>query len=81
MQGKYDEAMRIYDQCLAIREKAFGPSHQCVATTLNSMASLLYHQVNGSIACCLANDRSWLTLIPPSTRSRDSVFEKQEDNV
>ena len=40
-----DEAGPLYDRSLAIREKALGPDHPDVATTLNNRAALLQDQV------------------------------------
>ncbi len=41
-QGKYAEAEPLYQRALAIREKALGPEHPNVATSLNNLA-VLYH--------------------------------------
>lgn len=40
-QGKYEEALRIYDRSLAIRKRELGPDHPDVVTTLNNIAELL----------------------------------------
>jgi tetratricopeptide (TPR) repeat protein len=40
-QGKYAEAEPLYHRSLAIYEKALGPSHPIVATTLENLAVLL----------------------------------------
>ena len=40
-QGKYEEAEPLYQRALAIKEKALGPDHPDVATSLNNLA-LLY---------------------------------------
>ena len=45
-QGKLDEAEPLYRRGLAISEKALGPDHPGVATTLNNLAQLL--KVRGS---------------------------------
>jgi tetratricopeptide (TPR) repeat protein len=39
-QGKYAEAVSLAEESLAIREKALGPDHPNVATSLNGLASL-----------------------------------------
>ena len=39
--GRYTEAEPFYERALAIREKALGPEHPDVATTLENYASLL----------------------------------------
>lgn len=44
-QGKYDDADSLYLRALEINEKAFGPDHPDVATTLNNRAMLLETQV------------------------------------
>ncbi|CAB1106731.1 unnamed protein product [Ectocarpus sp. CCAP 1310/34] len=44
-QGKYDEAGKLYERSLAIREKALGPDHPDVAQSLNNWAVLLESQV------------------------------------
>ena len=36
MQGKYAEAEPLYARCQAIVEKALGPEHPSLATTLNN---------------------------------------------
>ncbi|CAN0413880.1 unnamed protein product, partial [Laminaria digitata] len=41
MQGKYAEAEPLYARCQAIEEKALGPEHPSLATTLNNRAGLL----------------------------------------
>ena len=38
--GKYDEAISLAERALAIREKALGPDHPYVASSLNNLASL-----------------------------------------
>ena len=40
-QGKYAEAEPLYKRSLAIREKALGPEHPDVATSLENYAALL----------------------------------------
>ncbi len=40
-QGRYAEAEQLYERSLAIAEKALGPSHPHVATTLENYAILL----------------------------------------
>ncbi len=44
-QGKYDEAVPLYKESLAIRKKVFGDEHPKVATALNNLAELLRNQV------------------------------------
>lgn len=39
--GKYDEAIPLAERALAIREKALGPDHPDVATSLDNLAGLL----------------------------------------
>jgi tetratricopeptide (TPR) repeat protein/CHAT domain-containing protein len=46
--GKFSEAMPLAQQALAIREKALGPDHLLVATSLNNLADL--YQVQGRYA-------------------------------
>jgi len=43
-QGSYAEARPLYEQSLAIWEKALGPEHPNVATSLNNLAGLLKDQ-------------------------------------
>jgi tetratricopeptide (TPR) repeat protein len=38
--GDYDEAERVHEQALAIREAALGPEHPLVATSLNNLANV-----------------------------------------
>lgn len=45
LQGKFDEAERLYERCQANEEKALGPEHPHLATTLDRRARLLRHQV------------------------------------
>jgi tetratricopeptide (TPR) repeat protein len=40
-QGKYSEAEPLFKRALAIKEKALGPEHLSVATTLENYAALL----------------------------------------
>jgi len=42
--GKYAEAIPLAQQVLAIREKAFGPEHPDVASSLTKLADLYYDQ-------------------------------------
>ncbi len=42
--GKYTEAEPLYKRSLEIKEKALGPDHPSVATTLNNLASLYKRQ-------------------------------------
>jgi tetratricopeptide (TPR) repeat protein len=41
-QGRYQEAIKIAEKVLAISEKALGPDHPRVATSLNALALLYY---------------------------------------
>ena len=41
LQGRYAEAEPLYKRALAILEKALGPDHPDVATTLENYAALL----------------------------------------
>ncbi|CAM9165046.1 unnamed protein product [Ectocarpus sp. 8 AP-2014] len=43
-QAKYEEAERLYQRSVAIREYYFGPDYPAVATTLNDWATLLASQ-------------------------------------
>jgi eukaryotic-like serine/threonine-protein kinase len=38
--GDYDEAERLHEQAVAIREQALGPDHPLVATSLNNLANV-----------------------------------------
>jgi tetratricopeptide (TPR) repeat protein len=40
-QGQYAQAQPLYTRALAIREKALGPDHPAVATSLENYAALL----------------------------------------
>ena len=42
--GRYADAQALYERGLAIRERAFGPDHPLVATSLNGLASLYKEQ-------------------------------------
>ncbi|CAN0449764.1 unnamed protein product [Pylaiella littoralis] len=44
-QGKYAEAEALYERCQAIEEKALGPEHPSLATTLHNRAGLLEEQL------------------------------------
>ncbi|CAN0300146.1 unnamed protein product, partial [Scytosiphon promiscuus] len=41
IQGKQEEAERLYERSLAIREKVLGPDHPAVAEALDNLAGLL----------------------------------------
>ncbi len=43
-QGQYAEAEPLYKRSLAIQEKALGPDHPDVATTLNNLAEIYRNQ-------------------------------------
>ncbi len=43
-QGHYAEAEPLYKRSLAIREKALGPEHPAVATSLNNLAGFYLYQ-------------------------------------
>lgn len=47
-QGDFEEAKLLYERALETREKALGPNHPEVATSLNSFAILLHDQVETS---------------------------------
>ena len=49
-QGRYSEAEPLYKRSLAIREKALGPVHPSVGTSLNNLAALAYHQNDWAVA-------------------------------
>lgn len=49
-QRHYAEDEPLYRRSLAIKEKALGPEHDSVATTLNNLAELLHSQVTSSAA-------------------------------
>jgi tetratricopeptide (TPR) repeat protein len=44
MQGKYTEAEPLFQRTLQIGEQQFGSEHTLVATALNGLALLCYHQ-------------------------------------
>ena len=44
-QGRLQEAAFFYERAIAIREKALGPEHPDLATSVNNYATLLYSQV------------------------------------
>jgi tetratricopeptide (TPR) repeat protein len=44
-QGKYEDALLLYQRALAIWEKALRPNHPNTATSMNNMAELLRSQV------------------------------------
>ena len=41
-QGRYEQALPLYQRALKITEKALGPDHPLVATGLNNLAGLYY---------------------------------------
>ncbi|MBT9136741.1 MAG: Photosystem I assembly protein Ycf3 [Firmicutes bacterium] len=43
-QGKYDEALPLYQRALAISERILGPDHPNVAGSLNNLAMLYSEQ-------------------------------------
>lgn len=45
VQGKYDDADRLYMRAISISEKLMGPDHPAVAEHLNEQAQLLLVQV------------------------------------
>lgn len=45
LQGKYIEAITLYERLLAIREAHLGPDHPTVAKVLDSQAGILVKQV------------------------------------
>ena len=44
-QGHYEDAKPLFERSLALREKALGPDHPDVASSLNNLAVLLDNQV------------------------------------
>ena len=44
-QGKFEEALPLYDRCIEIREKVQGPDHPDLAANLNNKAMLLWTMV------------------------------------
>lgn len=56
-QAKYEEAERLYQRSVAIREYYFGPDYPAVATTLNDWATLLASQVRGMRRRCFVEKR------------------------
>lgn len=44
-QDQYEEADQLLKRALDIDEKSYGPQHPQVATDLNNLAALFYHQV------------------------------------
>lgn len=47
-QGKYDEALPLYRECLDIREKVLGPEHPEVASCLYNIGLVFRLQVGGA---------------------------------
>ena len=47
IQGKYDDAERLYERCQGIQETVLGPEHPSLAVTLGALASLYTEQVRG----------------------------------
>ena len=45
LQGKLGEALELYYEALAIKEKVLGKEHHSYALQLNNIASLLHDQV------------------------------------
>ena len=45
LQGKFDEAMPLYEEALCIKRKLFGNEHPRVANGLNNLALLLKNMV------------------------------------
>ena len=43
-QGGYDDAEPLFERSLAINEKALGPEHPSVASTMNKLAALYRDQ-------------------------------------
>ena len=59
-QGKYADAQRFHERALAIREKALGPEHPDVATSLGNLA--LAHNKQGQYTDAAAFDLRALTI-------------------
>ncbi|CAN0535993.1 unnamed protein product, partial [Laminaria digitata] len=62
MQGKYAEAEPLYARCQAIKEKALGPEHPSLATTLNNLVEHLFLRISrlDHIPSFLCNSRESL---------------------
>ena len=43
-QGRYDDVEPLFERSLAINEKALGPEHPSVASTMNKLAALYRDQ-------------------------------------
>ena len=83
--GKYDDARRLLERCLAIREKILGPEHADVAATLNSQrgrspigkATSRKPGSSGSVRS-RSGKRPWVRIIPiwlrPSTTWPSSIL-------
>ena len=50
IQGNYAKAEPLYERSLALKEKALGPEHPSMATTLNNLAVLMKSQVRTSFS-------------------------------
>ena len=55
-QGRYAEAEPLYKRALAIREKALGPNHSFVASSLNRLASI-YQPFQHATCCVIMRER------------------------
>ena len=62
-QGRYTEAEPLYQRSLAIVEKALGPEHPSVATSLENYAILLRKTGRGAD---ISASTHWATLSCPS---------------
>lgn len=51
VQGKFDEAERLYERGQGIRERVLGPDHPDVADSLNNRADLLERKVRRFLVC------------------------------
>src|SRR5262249_38603488 len=43
-QGKYDEALALFNRCISLQEKAWGPVHVDIADSLNNIGLVQYAQ-------------------------------------
>ena len=69
-QGRYADAEPLYKRSLAIREKALGPDHPDVATSLNNLAEL--YRAQGRYADAEPLYKRVIGNTRKSTRSRSS---------
>ena len=79
-QGKYDEADRLYLRSIDITERALGPDHPNLATSLNNRGKLLYIQVRRSyqLRWWLAHER---TVHTPDCCGKTRCMDPSHDKV